>query len=337
MADHSLSVRLEAASSDEQRFDILGNESRRIQTRINQLRADERTAITAYGAGELSTESFITRLARIHARTDDLQSRIDSVRAGGEAIQSASIIARADELEVAVTALRGPIRERAIGINRGEATAVQIYAETSREGVVLATVMDDAYVREAYHDGRRATEGPTISLQDAITVFSDIYPGAFTNVDDMQAGGQRSAGIYFVTLTTNDREEIRSFLDNRNRTVFKEFYRQPRPWIEFAPAVSVSGNGTVVRINRTYPSGPMRVTVLDGETGQPARATVTVAGVTIGQTNPYGTIWVIENRGPDRISVQRSDGRYVNTTLEPPTNPPGETVAGGGSGGSSGS
>lgn len=335
MAAHSLSVRLESASSDEQRFDILVNESDRIEGRITNLRADERAAIAAYNTGDIRSETLLTRLARIHAWADHLQRRVDSVRAGGEAIQSASIIARADELEVAVTALRGPIRERAIEIHRGEAAGIQVYAETAPEGVVLATVMDDAYVREAYDGARRTAEGPTISLQDAITVFSDIYPSAFTNVDDMQAGGQRSAGIYYVTLTTNDREEIRSFLDNRNRTVFKEFYRQPRPWIEFAPAVSVSGNGTVVRINRTYPSGPMRVTVLDGETGEPTRATVTIDGAEVGRTNPYGTVWAIENRGPDRVSVARPDGRHVNVTLAPPTNPPGNTVAGGGSEGES--
>lgn len=336
LAAHSLSVRLEEASSDEQRFDILVNESKRVDRRITQLRREERTAITAYNAGDIGTETFVTRLARVHAWADHLQTRIDGIREGGEAIQSASVIARADELEVAVTALRGPIRERIIGINRGETTAVQVYAETSTQGVVLATIMDDTYVREAYHSGRRVSEGPTISLQDAITVFSSIYPAAFSNVDDMQAGGQRSAGIYYVTLTTNDHEEIQSFLDNRNRTVFKEFYRQPRTWIEFSPAVSVSGNGTVVRINRTYPSGPMRITALDGETGDPIRATVIIDGSTVGRTSPYGTLWTIEHRGPDQVSVVRQDGRSVNVTLSPPTNPPGDGMAGGGSDGEGG-
>lgn len=331
-ADHALSVRLEAASSDEERFDLLVNESDRVAAHIEQLRGEERDAIAAYSTGELGTTGLLTQLARIHARTDHLQSRVDSIRSGGEAIQSASVIARADELEVAVTALRGPVRERAVAVHRGEAPTVQVYAETSDGGVVLSSMMDDAYVREAYHGGRRTAEGPTISLQDAITVFSGIYPTAFTNVDDMQVGGQRSTGIYYVTLTTNNREQLRSFLDNRNRTVFKEFYRQPRPWIKFTPAASVSENGTVVRINRTYPSGPMRVTVLDGETGDPVTATVTIDDVVVGRTNPYGTVWAIENRGPDRLSIARTDGRYVNVTVQPPSNPPGASVAGGESG-----
>jgi hypothetical protein len=82
-----------------------------------------------------------------------------------------------------------------------------------------------------------------------------------------------------------------------------------------APTLAVSDvaettNGTVaMRVNRTFPTGPMEISLFDPGTETPVQGTVTVNGQELGGTTTEGVRWAVEPRGAVTVEATTDDDR----------------------------
>jgi len=108
--------------------------------------------------------------------------------------------------------------------------------------------------------------------------------------------------------------------------VFKEYQRFALDQYRSDSVASNTISGINVTVNRTYPGGPLQVTVTDAESGEPVDLAVTLSQgqaerTAIGRTGDDGTIWAVSPRGSYTVLAvgDETTAAYVETNAtEPP-------------------
>jgi hypothetical protein len=286
-----------------------------VEQEVITLRGRQQAAIDAYNDGELTPREFVVELATIAARANALEDRIEMLSTEADEIDGFSL-SRADAIAYELRAFGGPVRERAIAAIRGEAPRTLFFVTTGPEGYELATVSDGVYIREAYRGAvRSADASASIDASDAINVTQESYPEIVADSDTSAT----VSGTTAIVVQNAGEARLTAFVDSGSERVFKEYQRQPLETFVSGPSDSNVLNGLRITVNRTYPGGPMRVSVVDAESGDPVNLTVTLSqgpsrGVDIGRTGEDGVLWTLSPRG--RFTVTAVGEETAATFLE---------------------
>lgn len=294
--------RIEAAETDGERSRRLLTALSTVETRVITLDEREQAAIDAYSRGAIDAERFVWRLAAISAEADALEHRLTVLQALDDETSGFSLDrSRVEALRFELRTFGGPVRDRAAAALLGQVEPTRIYVETGPRGVVLTTIVDGTYVREAYRGAVRNREDGGITAARALNVTAGSYPAIWAArlPGGVQATG---SGDTFVATVPHTRGRLTAFVDAGSERVFKEYQRIDLATYEGRPAATNVRSGLELVVNRTYPGGPLRIAVLDAETGRPVNATVTISQgpekeVVVGTTGTDGVVWTISPRG----------------------------------------
>lgn len=284
---------------------VLERELNRLANVTQDLRQRQVTVTRRYNEGAIGPRQYLAELAVITARAEaysDLTRVIDE-----EAPPALSTTP--GRLEHELSALSGPVRSRLVDTLRGNPGAPgRYYVETSPSGVVLATIDDGRYYREAYLNDARTGPGGWTDLSQAQAAFSNtFYPWAVDNAGDFGLYGN---GDIYRFRTTHSHGSIFAFGDADSGQVFAEFQTKT---LENAPVAVAGANETesvVVQVALTHPGGQLRVHAYDPDTEDPVNAAVLVNGDRVGRTGADGTMYGLTPRGRVNTSVM-VDGRPV--------------------------
>ena len=309
-----------ATSSEERQRRIVAAESRVRQAEVS-LHERQRRAIEAHAAGELTDEELLLELGRIALRAEILADRLDVITE--LAAETEGFNLATENLQLRLAVYHGPVRSQAVEIARGEADPNRVYVESTSDGLVLTTIVDDTYVREVYR-GDKWDRGASDfeSAADARNVTTEAYP----NVADTDTSTLGSGTPIRVTLN-HDPGQIRTFVSAGDGGVFVEHQTRELTQFTEGETLNTTQDGLNLSIERTYAGGPVRVTIVDAETGEPIRgATVTVAAdqgesTEVGTTNEEGHLWILSPGDSYRVTVI-DDPRVARLTGIDPMTPP---------------
>ena len=315
--------RIEAAETGVER-------QRRILAAINRVEQDELTlnsrqaeAISAHAAGELSNRELLDELVRIAATAREYDARLDTLDELAQETDGFSTPTRLDELQVALQVYEGPVREYALSTARGEVAASEVYVESSDRSVVLATIVDGEYVREAVRLDRWDRGGGSISNDEAINVTSAAYPET-ASLREPDAFGAGS--VQRITIP-HEFGILRTFVSGGTGQVFVEHQRIALATFPDSESVSVTGDGFNITVDRSYAGGPVTVTVRDEETGEPAPEVTVTKSVgdgdsqAIGATDTDGVVRTLSPAESYRITVVDEPRAVFVDGLEPVATP----------------
>ena len=275
-----------------------------VEQEVITLRSRQQAAISAFNRGELSTEAFVVELATIAARANALEDRVTMLSDQADEIEGFTL-SRADPVSYQLRAFGGPVRERAIDAISGEASRTLFFVTTGPEGYELATISDGMYVREAFRGAVRETDtSENIEASDAINVTQQSYP-AIASESDTSA---TVSGTTAIVTQNYGEASLTAFVDSGSRQVFKEYQRLPLSTFKTGPADSNVLNGLRITVNRTYPGGPMRIHVVDADSGEPVNLSVTLSqgpsrGIDVGRTGDDGTLRTLSPRGQFTVTA----------------------------------
>lgn len=313
--------RVAAAATSEDRAAEIDAALTTVEEKTQRLHAREQAAIDAFNAGEIDAQQFLVRLAAIDAESRALQDRLVALdRLAGETADYDIDRTRLAEVRFELRTLEGPVRERAARALSAEASAVRVFVETGPEGIVLATVDDGTYMREAFRGAIRTRES-TIAPARALNVTSKTYPEIWKSrlTEGVQATG---SGETYVVTVPHARGELTAFVDGGTERVFKEFQTRPLDTYLNRTAATTVKDGLRLVVNRTYPGGPLRIALWDAETGQPVNATVTISQGTqestvLGRTGEDGVLWTVSPRGQYDVTAIQGQTAAVIVSTEP--------------------
>lgn len=290
---YTLDERMRRTASTEARQALLFEAVTSVRTRIAALREDDRELRAAYTAGEVDTETYVRRLAILDQRAAVLRAALDRIQAHAADIPQFSLRGRVRLLDAALFGFQGPVRGQAVTALRGQDSPVRLFVAASADGVVVSTIEDGRYVREAYRASNRDVENVSgMTLNEAAARTSELYPTAYNSSKSIRTGiNGLSGGLYRIDIEFRE-GSLTAYLDGATRNVFFEIQERRLDLLGTRPSAVASANGTRIAVNRSYPGGPLRVQVTDNETGTPFSTTVVVAGERF-QTGDDGRLWTL--------------------------------------------
>lgn len=314
----TLDARLSAADSAQARAAVADAALDDIAERTAALKRAEREAVRSFANGSITKTRLLRTLAQIDARAELLGDAVSEHRRLTSGISGYSASDRRQAISVELTMLRTPVRSELREAFSGSSGANgPTYVSASQEGVVVETLDDGNYYREAVRFDNR-NDNTTDSFEgDAASVLGyteALYGWASNN----KRGEVRLAGIYdgrWRVTIPHDQGTLTTYIDGNTRSVFQEVQTLQLNRLPHSNTVRTSGDDVNVTINQTPHNGPIQIRVTDGA-GQPVSASVSINGDPVGRTGSDGTLWTLEPRSYYLVTVS-TGGETVNTTVRP--------------------
>ncbi|WP_276299435.1 DUF7096 domain-containing protein [Halorussus lipolyticus] len=315
---NALNAQLEASNTAEKKKQTLNRYRYHIENRIISLKATERQATQAFSNGTISESEYLRTLGRIDAEADQIRKIIETMRVRADDISRFNLGTEADTLRGKLTTIEGPVRDRISAAVRGETAPRKVYVSTADTGIVLSTIDGDTYIRELVRkDNRDPSAPPNLSPIQAQNAVLDRYSWASEHLRGTNTFRYGSTSILSVSVT-HQQGELVAYVDGGTEKVFKEVqYKQltGNHALPPGPADVNSSENVTLAVNRTYPGGPLRVK-LTNATGAPLQGRITVAGDSVGRTDPNGVLWTLGPSEEFRVSAIHED-TTVNVTTTP--------------------
>jgi hypothetical protein len=311
-----------AAETTEERQQRILGELNRIEQRVISLRSTQSQTATAFANDEIPARTALIRLAHIDIEARALETRRERLAALAEETPDFSIdSARMDSLARELDSVTGPVRSHAAAVLQGQSDPTRFYVATASESVVLATIVGDSYIREAYRGDVRNRSTARLSPEEAFEVANRSYPTIWELRNDTESLGSGDSYLVRVTYTRGD---LSAFVDSGSRTVFKEFQRRPLASASAGETVVDTRDGLRLEVNRTHPGGPLRVELSEAASGDPVDANITIGrsggeSVLVGSTGSDGELWTVSPGS--RFTVTAIRGNSVVLVTVSPTPP----------------
>jgi len=321
-----------AAGADATRRAIVRQYFRRVVNATAVLERRERAALAAYNEGELAATGYLRELARIDATADRLLTSLERV----ERLAHPDYPVRKVDLgavRIRLQLLRGPVRDRVGAALAGASSPTRVQVETTESAVVLATVRHDGdapvYLREAYLPGRHdatATDryddlaGVLDRLRELYPWVTDERTGLVFDFGPRPARSISATGTYSATYQ-HLHGRLTVLFDGATDQVFREIQRKELRLVPEGRTVTNSSGGVRLGVERTRPSGPVRVTVITNGTDRtdPVDATVRLGDRRVGRTGPDGTLWTVAPRGSVTVTASVGDRSVTVTRFSVPS------------------
>ncbi|WP_284012083.1 DUF7096 domain-containing protein [Halobaculum litoreum] len=293
----ALRDRIEGANTSDERQRRILDGLNEVEKDVITLHSERRTAIAAYSAGETTARQLLVTLAELRAEAVVLDDRAQLLGRLAEETPDFTLgDDRVTQLEFDLRTFDGPVRSRTAAALAGERGAsTRVYVAATESGVTLATVTDGEYVRETFREDLRNRDQGGVDELAAQNVTVRSYP----EISAAAEGGVAtigSGGTYISSLQYGN-GSLTAFVDGGSERVFMEHQRVRLAGIETGPSVTRTLDLTL-RVNRTFPGGPLRVEVVDPRTGEPVDAVVKIqpddgASTEVGSTGADGVLWTV--------------------------------------------
>lgn len=290
----------------------------------NKLQKRQITVIQAYNNGELSTQAFLRELVIISKKANQLGIYVKAIESelllldGG----SISIGNRVNYLKHELDILTGPVRTRIQSALQGKSTAPNRYfVRTSAQGVVLATIDGDKYVREVYLAGARTAPNTTDShnFVEVSRHIKESYPRA-TNISDTKTTRKYEYGLYLFKYSNFDRS-IRITVDKSSGNVFHEEREITISDDNTVPGPTDKSEHYALTTRLTHPGGYMRILVTNRTNGHDLNSTISISNETIGVTGEEGGLYILQ---PGELTTINAtiNGETLSVTIGKPSQTP---------------
>ncbi len=295
---------VEAADTDYTKREAIHTALDGIERRIESIRAREQQAVRAYHAGDLTRRELLRTLARLDAETGSLRDAITDLQRVGASVIDRPLDRRLENLDGELQSLQSPVRDRIASGLRGGGSVGTVHVAATDTGVVLETVDDGRYDRDAVRfdnydpgDEDRYEE----SLDAVLNRIGELYPWASTEQSGISIDW--TASRLYVTDISHPQGTTLVYLDGGTGNVYREVQRLRLSRLPTESVETVVENGVVVRVNDTLGNNPLQISVVDASTGDPIDAAVTIDDQQLGRTGSDGRTWALGPRGTATLEV----------------------------------
>lgn len=337
----TLNRSIETTESQLDQEEIIRTELSRAETRTSALRQQERTLFRSHNNGSITSRELLIGLARIDARAEQIVHRIDALEVAADDIEQFSIGSDASAAKEDLRAIQGPIRDHVGETLRADADATTVYVETTDTGVVMSMLDGGNYYRTAYLPGVRnpdAQDGGLV-VDDIRPRMQELYPreADLGRIEATHPGTGDTLRGTIVRLNQSEESDdepifrVTAYFDRGSKQMYKEEVVRTLRTVRTPEQVTSTREGLQLQVNRTYPGGPMLVSLRDTQTDEVVDGDVTINGFNVGRTGDDGRLWVLSRRGTFTVTATYDpDGPRQPTTfirVTPVKETPNETAS----------
>ena len=294
-----------------------------IEDRYLELDQRQQALFEQYSAGDISPNRFARELVRLETAIETQRSyreRIFTEVFDDRPIEpSEEFQRRFNSLELSLTPEQ-PVTERLKSAMTGARDPVLVYSQSAEEVLVLATIDDETYVRQATLRDERDLGGEdqfTDLWRDATNRAGSLYPWTFSseNLRDVDPFNLEVYSQVYAVRAQHSHGELSVYLDGATRNVFHENQLKRIQSLPVTQSVQNESDGLVGNVSLTNEAGPMLVSVTN-DAGAPIEdANVTVDSEPVGVTDSSGELWVVQPASEAEIGITTETDEAVTVQL----------------------
>lgn len=313
--EHVVRERLRSATTVDRRRQVLRQETEQLAAEVEALKRMERRALERYANGDSSAEELLRTLSVVDARARQAEQLADYLR--DEVSQVRFLSSTEDTLQsvqVDLATLRGPVREHVRSVFAGEEPASRIHVTVSGEAVALSTIRGNTYIREATDPGNVDANGSEqfASEGEVIDRIGTLYPWAWgSGGSAVRTYTNFENGVYRINVD-HSHGQLTGYLDGSSGNVFSEVQYKSLSRMPSGAPTTAEGNGTVLRVNQSFPGGPVEVTLTNTTTQETVDGVVYLDDERVGRTND-GRLWLVGPAGQYEVTAQTDAGNVTVT------------------------
>lgn len=307
-------------SVDEQeRVAVANRQLETIKERFEQLDDQQHALFTRYADEEVSSNSLLRELIGLQVAIEAQSELLEQTET--QADPSDEFRVELETIEHAIT-VDQPVADSVRGALVGTETPTTVYIQGGDSSLVLATVDDGQYLRQATLLDERSVGDPDQFGDDlspggysqAQQRLAELYPWAYS-LPNLDIGGDQLSvysQIYQLGLT-HPHGELTVYFDGATTNVFHENQYMP---VTDLPRETTLENMTAagtLSVEVTRQGGPMNVQVTDS-TGEPADAAVMIDEQPVGTTGEDGSLWTVHPTDEFILTVDMPDGETITVT-----------------------
>lgn len=314
----SFEAEFENASSTAARTAAVTRAARQYERMITAAQQRQRDAISEYSTGKRTTQGLARSLARASETASAVVDGVENISdVANEPLDygiGGGLETRFANMDPGLVTLDGELRSRfnewVTGTRQADGA---VYVEAGDSDLVLATVLNDNYLRESYigeeYDQVFASELETTELAQRLRI-GNLYNWGLDDPNTVVAPRLERIGNISVWEAESIHRQGRFVIhfDANTNNVFKE--EQTKRISDVRPLTRHTRTNGSLRlvVNETHDTGPTEVRLFDNVTGQPRNGTVYVGEMPVGTTGDDGRLWTIDSHGSTRIEARTADG-----------------------------
>jgi hypothetical protein len=280
--------------------------------RVAALDAEQAELFRAYSNGTLSRGQLIDRLVRLDARASQSAETLRAVRSRVRSDPTTSLPsdlnARIATLQSELVVLPAPLTDRLAASAVGRADPTDTYVGGVDGSLVLATVDDGRFYRQATVRSAHRGDGST-NFSEAFEQVRALYPWVYSGGPQFEPGLSKGTGIYRLDAS-HPQGTLTAYLSGSSTDIFHESQSLDLDTVPVYNTISEQNASLNVTVSTTIETGPMQVVLRDRDSGDPLNGTVLVDGEPVTTTGDDGTVWTVRPAGPFEMTVL-SDGERV--------------------------
>ncbi|MEE6209721.1 hypothetical protein U3A55_06095 [Salarchaeum sp. III] len=308
LSRESLARKLDAAETQAERQRVLENATENAASAVDALLEREQAARQAYLDGDSTAEQYVTTLGELQGRADQLLSYIGP-RSDPATNSLLSYAARGSDLRSTLFSLQAEVTPLvtepgstvASAVRGGTSDRLSVLAAPS--GFALSTISDGVYQRTVYRPDLLDENGARqISSSALDSILDGLYPWARGGDGFVSSGRYQFGGYAYRARITHLHGTILSYMDASSGQPYHETRETALSVVATDPGwTNTSGNYTLA-VNRSYPGGPLRVSVTHD--GSAVSVPITIDGERVGTTGVGdGVLWTLAPRGEFAVST----------------------------------
>lgn len=307
---------LTSQPTGEQRLGVAERTLNDAETRMQRLDAEQEALFRAYSNGTLSRQQFVRHLVRLDVRATAYSNYIDAFEQRTEdrldETRPPNFETRLSRLRSQTVVLPDPVAARTTRAVLGFAGSFTLYAEGVDDALVLASVDDGEFHRQAtLRDAYRPAEANTLGLDGALQRATELYPWVYSGGQGFKPQiGIAGSGLFRIRAD-HPQGTLVSYIGGSTSDVFHESQTLDPDTV---PVYKTATNETAslnLTVTTTKQTGPMRV-ALTTPAGIPVNGTVLVDGEPVGTTGQDGALWLVRPSGTFQLTAINESGQEAS-------------------------
>jgi len=306
---HWYVYRIERAENASERRRLIGQTLDHAELRLQQLREQEADAIRSYHEGTATTRTLLRELVRIDAEAATIRRALEDL-SGYDALDR-QLQVKIQDTQRGLESLEGPTRKRIRANLNGERTGLVVHVTASSDGIILETVTDGEYVREAVRLDHyvAGSDGEPIDIEERmLALYPDSFDPSQYRWGWSQTNDPQLYSVFFIPPTGS----VNVYLDSETDQRYRERQRLRVSELPTERVASKTGGGITVTVDRVDGDNPVLVDVSAFD--RSVDAIVRIDDRRVGRTGDDGQLWTVGPPEEYTITVE-GPSETVNVTV----------------------
>ncbi|MFC7057487.1 DUF7094 domain-containing protein [Halovenus salina] len=295
----------------------------RLLTELEQsalaLETQERQLYRQYGNGDIRETQLFRELVRLGVAGEQYRNIADVMQ---QAIDTDSLSSRYSNFNGEPSLLQSAFLSQ-IETGLSTADATQMYVQAGNESLILASVEDGTFLREATLLGeydRDASEqfgiGDASEARDALERAQNLYPWSMKDTFNPQLRGFGNSATYRVT-SSHTHGTLQTYIDGRTTNPYHEIHEKNAFSVPVTDFTQATNDGIRIDIQLTNPTGPMLIEVIETDDLIYNNITVSVEDTPIRTMSSGGDFYTVQPVGSFEITAETDTGQEVSIAVFP--------------------